>query len=232
MNAILHIDTSGPVAIAMLAKGGRPVATCRSEGEREHAGNINRLIDDVLLAGGTTLKELAAIAVCNGPGSYTGLRIGLATAKGFCYALDKPLILHNRLLLMLREAATQWPEAASYAAILPARAGEYYAAVETLQMQQIPVHITTTDLLILLLHTPHPLHITGHAAPDLSLVFSRQDIYFTDHDELNIVNWAAAGHEAFTEALYADIAYAAPDYLKQAFINTRRADSQEVKKEG
>jgi tRNA threonylcarbamoyladenosine biosynthesis protein TsaB len=109
----------------MLAVDGKPVSSVSTEVERDHAGKVNNLVAAILEEANCTLNDVHAIAVCNGPGSYTGLRIGLATAKGYCYALNKPLILHSRLHLMLRELAQHTGNnVENMLAILPARSGE------------------------------------------------------------------------------------------------------------
>src|SRR6476661_7599128 len=127
MAYILHIDTSSNTGIAMLAKDGVPVSTRLHDNSREHAAVINGMVAEVLTEAGVVLNDIAAVAVCNGPGSYTGLRIGLATAKGYCYAAGKPLLLNNRLQLMIEEAKAQSAGAGTYVALIPARNGEYYA---------------------------------------------------------------------------------------------------------
>lgn len=216
---ILHIDTSGPVAVAMLAADGKPVSHKISETERDHAGKINYLIADVLEEAGIGLSDLSAVAVCNGPGSYTGLRIGLATSKGYCYVLEKPLILHNRLSLMLKELVELTQEE-NRIALIPARSGEYYAAASG-EVDFPPQHIMTTDLIQRISGWSAPYSIIGKWEADLSLL---NPIYASPHDLLNVSAWAKATYEAFSAGHFADVAYAEPEYLKSAFITASRTD--------
>ena len=194
----------------MLAKTGQPVAVRRSEGEREHAGHINGLVDQVLQDAGIQFKDIDAIAVCNGPGSYTGLRIGLATAKGYCYVLAKPLLLHNRLSLMLREASLHTSGHKNIAAILPARTGEYYAAVNGVTILE-PTHISTPELIKILHANPQPL-IIGRVSEDLLSIVSSEGTDFVEHHMLNDASWAGAGEKSFSNGDFADMAYAEPEY--------------------
>lgn len=218
---ILHIDTSGSSAAVMIAAGGIPVSHKISETERDHAGKVNYLVADALEAINRSLGQLDAVAVCNGPGSYTGLRIGLATAKGYCYALNKPLILHNRLNLMLRELdALIADEHANKLAILPARSGEYYVAASG-ELNADPQHITTEALLQLAAGLNYPFAVVGEKAEDLS---SLQTMHEAPHSFLDMSAWADATYEAFVKGEFADLAYAVPDYLKSAFITTSRTD--------
>ena len=232
MAIILHLDTSGPVGIAMLAKDSAPVASGHSEGERDHAGNINRLVTEVLKEDGIGLSDIDAIAVCNGPGSYTGLRIGLATAKGYCYVLGKPLILHNRLNLMLHEARFIIPFKKNVIAILPARAGEYYAAASGSLIALEPVHINTIMLQQVIQQGGETLYIIGRLSEDLSKIILSNGISFIEHQALNENHWAAATAEAFTAGSFADIAYAEPEYLKPAYITSKRPDRRNEQKDG
>jgi len=225
MAIILHLDTSGPSGIAMLAKDGRPIASRLSEGEREHAGHINGLVSSVLEDGGIGLPDIDAVAVCNGPGSYTGLRIGLATAKGYCFVLNKPLILHNRLNLMLREATSLFPGMTNLVAVLPARAGEYYAAVSG-TIPLAPTHITIHSLIHILEQANGEVGIIGRTGDDLSQIISVKPIQFVEHKLLNEDAWAKATAEAFSSGDFADVAYADPEYLKPAFITSRRPNNR------
>jgi tRNA threonylcarbamoyladenosine biosynthesis protein TsaB len=216
MAVILHLDTSGPTGIAMLARDGQPVASGRSEGERDHAGNINSLVADVLAQGGLTLNDIDAVAVCNGPGSYTGLRIGPATAKGYCYVLGIPLILHNRLGLMLREAGEE--EHKNIIAVLPARAGEYYAAGEGPSVSFSPTHIVFKTLQEKIEQSAFPVHFIGMAGGDLLPLMAARNITLSEHHMLKETSWAKAATESFSLEIFADVAYSEPDYLKPAYI--------------
>lgn len=127
MNNILHIDTSGSNGLVAITGDGMLIAEKINENERDHAAVINLNIESVVKDAGITMNMLSAIAVVGGPGSYTGLRIGLATAKGLCYALDKPLLLYNKLDLMCMELLQNFEHQYEYyLSILPARHNEYF----------------------------------------------------------------------------------------------------------
>jgi tRNA threonylcarbamoyladenosine biosynthesis protein TsaB len=223
MATILHLDTSGPVGIAMLARDGRPFAVRRSEGEREHAGNINGIVEEVLADAGIRFADVDAIAVCNGPGSYTGLRIGLATAKGYCYVSGKPLLLHNRLSLMLLEASAIMPTVKKVLAVLPARTGEYYVAMKNDETLLAPTHLSTMELIQILGEDQRVTGIVGRVAEDLSSIISSDGIKLVEHNMLNDASWAGASELAFLSGDFADLAYAEPEYLKSVFIASKRS---------
>lgn len=91
-NLILHIDTATPVCSVALSRDGILIADCKAESDNMHASSLTLLIEDLMAKSGLNLSGLSAIAVSKGPGSYTGLRIGVSTAKGLAYALDVPVI--------------------------------------------------------------------------------------------------------------------------------------------
>lgn len=100
MSLILNIDTALEKASICLAENGRPLLFSNTEEQKDIASWLHPAIQQLLRESGKELKELSAIAVSNGPGSYTGLRIGLSAAKGLCYALGCPLItIHSTELL-------------------------------------------------------------------------------------------------------------------------------------
>ena len=100
MSLILSIDTSTKVCSVALHKESKLLAINELYTEKSHSGMLTTLCENVVKYAGFSLNVLDAIAVAKGPGSYTGLRIGVSTAKGFCFALDKPLIAVNTLEAM------------------------------------------------------------------------------------------------------------------------------------
>lgn len=95
---ILHLETSTKVCSVALSSDGKQLAIKEDlSNEYSHAENLTSYIQDVLNQSKISLKELSAVSVASGPGSYTGLRIGVSTAKGLCYALEIPLIAVDSL---------------------------------------------------------------------------------------------------------------------------------------
>ncbi len=97
MALILNIETATTVCSVSLARDGELLSFKEQNGDYSHAENLTLFIEDVCKRANISLKDVDAIAVSKGPGSYTGLRIGVSTAKGLCYSLDKPLIAINTL---------------------------------------------------------------------------------------------------------------------------------------
>jgi len=92
MSLILSIDTSTYICSVALHEDGIIKAEADLYLEKSHSGSLTNLIEQLLSHGDYQMKDISAVAVSSGPGSYTGLRIGMSTAKGLCFALDVPLI--------------------------------------------------------------------------------------------------------------------------------------------
>src|SRR5687767_4686808 len=129
MTRILTIDTSTEKASIALSEAGETIGLSINEEQKDHAGWIHQAIENLLASKSLSLKELHAVAVTAGPGSYTGLRIGLATAKGLCYALSLPLITVNTLEAMAVCAIAAKQEAERFCPMIDARRMEVFTAV-------------------------------------------------------------------------------------------------------
>ena len=92
MSTLLSIDTSTSICSVALHQDGKLLAEADLHLEKSHSGSLNLLIEQLLAHCELEMSSLSAVTVSAGPGSYTGLRIGMSTAKGLCYALDIPLI--------------------------------------------------------------------------------------------------------------------------------------------
>lgn len=127
---ILYINTSGKYCELVLLKKLEVIDSLVHEEELSHSAHLHDLIKQLLDQNAISFANLSAIAVLNGPGSYTGLRIGLAAAKGFCYSLDIPLVLLNQLSILCSAYETEKSEKTPIAAIKYARAGECFLEVQ------------------------------------------------------------------------------------------------------
>lgn len=127
MANILHLETTTLNCGVALFSNGRALSSKSSREEGySHAENILPFIDEVLNSSGLNKSDLDAISVSGGPGSYTGLRIGVATAKGICHALSIPLIAIDTLTVLMVEAKSQFPEKDAFVPMLDARRMEVY----------------------------------------------------------------------------------------------------------
>ncbi len=107
MSFLLNIDTATEAAHVSIAKDAVVLKSYQNDQQKDHGSFLQPAIQKLLKDTGIALTDVDAIAVTGGPGSYTGLRVGLASAKGLCYALSKPLIMLNTLEVMTASAIAQ-----------------------------------------------------------------------------------------------------------------------------
>ncbi len=128
MAIILGIDTSTQHCSVALVNGSDEIATAASHA-RTHSEKLISLIDEVLSTAKISLANLDGIAIGAGPGSFTGLRIGMATVKGLCYAADKPMWAVSSLAALASEAASTLADPRTpFVAVLDAHRKEVFAA--------------------------------------------------------------------------------------------------------
>lgn len=134
--SILLIETSTSVCSVALAVNGEVKAFKELDERNIHAGNVTLYIEDVMAESGLEFGLLDAVAVSRGPGSYTGLRIGVSVAKGLCFALDKPLIAVGTLDSLLRGILKnqEFDAGSVLVPMIDARRMEVYSAVYTPEM--------------------------------------------------------------------------------------------------
>jgi tRNA threonylcarbamoyladenosine biosynthesis protein TsaB len=218
MAYILHIDTSADSSTVALNKDGGLVASKMNMETRNHAGSINIMIEGIIAESQIALQDLDAVTVCAGPGSYTGLRIGMATAKGLCYALDKPLIADNRLTLLAYQGYKTNPGHSYYIAMLKAREKEYFIAIYDKDFQCVlePKHAIEDEV--------------AEAAKELSDIYIITDAseevtsklnVNTINDNVNIdsILWAQYTFEQFICNHFVSLWAAEPFYLKQVYTH-------------
>ncbi|MDR1554181.1 MAG: tRNA (adenosine(37)-N6)-threonylcarbamoyltransferase complex dimerization subunit type 1 TsaB, partial [Prevotellaceae bacterium] len=104
MPKILSIESGTSLCSAVLSQGNQIVALRESNGEIAHAAKLSVFIDELLNQQNLKVSDLDAIAISEGPGSYTGIRIGVSTAKGLCFGANKPLIAVGSLLSLTKLA--------------------------------------------------------------------------------------------------------------------------------
>jgi tRNA threonylcarbamoyladenosine biosynthesis protein TsaB len=149
MPLLLNIDTATGHASVCLSKGDVVLGMIESTEQKNHASFVQPAISELMAGAGYTLNALDGIAVTAGPGSYTGLRVGLASAKGICYALNKPLILINTLEVMAQAVVSRETSIDPSTLICPlidARRMEVFTALYDSSLHEIePPHALVVD---------------------------------------------------------------------------------------
>ncbi|MGM9479258.1 tRNA (adenosine(37)-N6)-threonylcarbamoyltransferase complex dimerization subunit type 1 TsaB [Pedobacter sp. GSP4] len=228
MAKILQIETATAVCSVALSVDGKTVSLKEESGQNLHASNLTLFIEDVIKSAGLSYSDLDAIAVSKGPGSYTGLRIGVSTAKGLCYALDKPLIAIETLKMMAAGFLTENPDySALVCPMIDARRMEVYTSVfDTALTVLAPTTakiIDETSFADLL--SQQNITFLGDGAAKCAEVLAHQHAIF------NAANFNSAGYmsqlanKAFYESDFEDVAYFEPFYLKD-FVVTQSKKQQ------
>jgi tRNA threonylcarbamoyladenosine biosynthesis protein TsaB len=230
---LLTLETSSPICSVALHElaDGRLLGLSELRLEKSHSTHLTVLIEQLLANTGYTTADLAAVAVSDGPGSYTGLRIGAAAAKGLCFALDIPLVAVSTLRALARQVAngTAAPESYLYCPMLDARRQEVYTALYRADGTEV---LAPTPLIL----TPEAL--AEHLAHHRLLFFGNGALKFRTllpADAANagfltgIVPSAAAVGElarlAYQQQQFQDVAYYEPFYLKEVYTTTPKAST-------
>ncbi|MCB0699148.1 MAG: tRNA (adenosine(37)-N6)-threonylcarbamoyltransferase complex dimerization subunit type 1 TsaB [Chitinophagales bacterium] len=221
MAYILHIDTSGSIGLVAISKDGKAVSEITESDTRNHASSINLNIEEALKQADITMQQLDAVSVCGGPGSYTGLRIGLATAKGICYILDKPLMMHNKLTLLATSIAYGNNENKHIISILQARENEYFCAVYDLQLNELlpPKHHHVDELEGLLSPYIENAIFTGSIDEIISSIAGKQHAPTVESSHPQLDDRCRYAEERFKCNDFVNLAYAEPFYLKQVYTH-------------
>lgn len=223
MAKILQIETATAVCSVALSIDGKTVSIKEEGGQNLHASNLTLFIEHVMLDSGFTLRDLDAVAISKGPGSYTGLRIGVSTAKGLCYALDKPLIAIETLKMMAAGFVFENP--AYQGLICPmidARRMEVYTAVfdENLNVSEETSAKIIDEHSFLELLSNQKITFLGDGAAKCADVLNHQNASFNAANYNSAGNMSSLAQNAYTEANFEDVAYFEPFYLKD-FVLTQ-----------
>jgi tRNA threonylcarbamoyladenosine biosynthesis protein TsaB len=220
MSLILCIETATTACSVALIKNGALIDIRHSEEKNAHSTILNLLINELLASSGFQFSDLNAVAVSKGPGSYTGLRIGVSTAKGLCYALDIPVMAPDTLVCMAAgfvNAHPGLPENALLCPMIDARRMEVFAAVYDVNLKPvIPVDAVIVDEHAFSgLTENRPVYYFGDGAEKcLDTLKQRPDWNFI----LGFIN--SASHMAslaanfYESGNFEDVAYFEPFYLK------------------
>lgn len=216
MPYILNIDTTVTTASVCLAKDDEPLAFRLNPTRNDHAAWLHPAILEVMQEANLQLIQLDAIAISAGPGSYTGLRVGMSAAKGLCYALQKPLILVSTLQMM---AAAALPVAEGLLCpMIDARRMEIFTAIYDQQLNEV---MSPSNLIVesnpFLEELSHKIvTFFGNGCGKLVPVLEHSNARFADVEATAQV-MTGLSFNKFREAQFADLAYTEPFYGKEFY---------------
>lgn len=218
MANILNIETSTTVCSVALSSGGQIVDHHENYDGQTHSTLLSQFIDDMLATAKRKELKLDAIAVSIGPGSYTGLRIGLSQAKGLAFGMDLPLIGVNTLQLLTVAAMFKefFDDDTLFVPMIDARRMEVYTAVYNNALEAIvePQAMILDDSSFADLKSNHHMVLTGNGAKKASEVIKHPNVQSMPDVKPVAVDMLALAEKAFREKHFIDVAYSTPLYLK------------------
>ena len=214
---ILNIETATKNCSVSLAKNGETIF-CREIAEQgySHAEKLHVFIEEILKETGVSAQDLKAIAVSKGPGSYTGLRIGVSTAKGLCYALEIPLISVDTLQVLAEQVVI---ENGLIVPMIDARRMEVYSAIFDAnhnKIMEVQAEILTEESYA---EITEALYFIGDCQEKCKTVLTKSNFHFLPEiiypsaNEMSILSY-----EKFAKNEFEDVAYFEPFYLKDFLI--------------
>ncbi len=223
MSCILLIETSAKICSAALAVDGKVVFSKKNDEGMAHARLLPGFVDEVLKNLGGA--KIDAVAVSSGPGSYTGLRIGVATAKGLAFGYDAPLIAVPTLELLAYtvKSSVEVEKDALICPMIDARRMEVYSQLfdaDVKEAGETQAEIITEDSYKELLQTGKKVYFAGDGSAKCSGVITSENAVFVDSIEPDAANMAELAERRLRNGEFVDVAYFEPFYLKD-FVATQ-----------
>ena len=220
---ILNIETSTKACSVALHKNGELIF-CREDvtANFSHSEKLLKFISELFSDEKLSLSDLDAIAVSMGPGSYTGLRIGVSTAKGLCYGLDIPLISISTLKAMSFGMALEI-KADLYCPMIDARRMEVYSAffdINNTEVRKIQADIINENSYKKELEKK--VVFFGDGSEKLIEKIKNKNAIFVSDIHPSAKNMGLLSYQKFTKSLFEDLAYFEPFYLKD-FVAGRKS---------
>jgi tRNA threonylcarbamoyladenosine biosynthesis protein TsaB len=214
MNKFLLIETSTKNCSVALAENDKIIDSIDLAADKYlHSEKLHPFIDEILKRNDWQAKDLSAVGVGKGPGSYTGLRIGVSAAKGICYALDIPLIAVSSLEILARGVRA---EEGFIVPMIDARRMEAYTAVFNAhyeQLREIQAEILDENAFKSFLDK-NKVYFAGDAVEKAGQVIKHSNAVFTSHRYPQAKDMLVPFSEKFNKGDFENVAYFEPFYLK------------------
>ncbi len=221
MSLLINIDTALDAASVCLTKDNEVIELVINENQKDHAAWLHKAISEILQKNSFRPDQVSAVAVSIGPGSYTGLRVGLAAAKGLCYALHIPLVTVSTLEMMafaVKEEATTL-----ICPLIDARRMEVFTAVydkslhEKVSARAMIIDERSFESLL----SADKILFCGNGRKKLQLLITNTHASFSDTLS-NASHLAALSIRCFHKKQFADLAYSEPLYIKEFYSPIRK----------
>lgn len=216
MSIILNIDTAVQSSSVCLANKGQPLAVKINPSQKDSAAWLHVAINELLSEQKLTLQQLDAIAVSEGPGSYTGLRVGMSTAKGLCYVGQKPLITINTLQMMAVAGLKE--NADLICPMIDARRMEVFTAVFDHQLNYVlpPTNTVLNENSFSDLLKEKTICFFGNGSTKFEAITKNKNAIFK-FIETSALFMIGLSADKFVKQNFADLAYSQPFYGKEFY---------------
>ena len=225
MSCILHIETSTSVCSVAVSEDGKVIFDKADRTGNNHAEALGSFVDEAMSFADSHAIPLDAVAVSGGPGSYTGLRIGVSMAKGVCYALDIPLISVSTLELMCVPVLLRYDDMEENALLCPmidARRMEVYASLYDRALKpvrDIQADVVDSDTYRKWLDE-RPVYFFGNGAAKCIEIINHPNAHLIDGIE-PLAKWMMPlAEKKMHNNIHEDVAYYVPFYLKDFVAKT------------
>ena len=225
MATLLCIDTATGKAQVSAWRDGSVLQALYNDAQKDHAAFLQPALQQLAKEAGMGMKDIDAVAVNAGPGSYTGLRVGMASAKGLCYALRIPLITLNGLELLTASLKTQLTDIRAtdlFCPMIDARRMEVFTAVYDAEMKTIlePCAVVLDENSFKEHCENQRTFFFGNGSGKFKNIISHPTACFEDIEILPAAMGAMAA-DRFEKNQFADLSYSEPFYIKefQAFVS-------------
>lgn len=224
MAKIILIETATEVCSVALAVDNEIISLRENHEGLTHSTNAAKFVDEVLKEANMGVSDIDAVAVSSGPGSYTGLRIGVSLAKGLCYGADKKLIAVNTLTSMaygLKEQGQVEGEVL-LCPMIDARRMEVYAAIfecDFTEIQKTEAVVIDENSFLPYLEKQNVVFF-GNGAEKTKPVITHPNATFADNFVISASSLLVPASEKFAKQEFEDVAYFEPFYLKEFYTTT------------
>ena len=230
MALILCIETGTDICSVGIVNNGELISLRESDSGRDHAKKVAVFVDELLSENNIDPQQIDAVAVGEGPGSYTGLRIGVSFAKGLCYGLGKPLIAVSSLAALTAVAIEDYKagildiedwDSALLCPMIDARRMEVYTQVfdsKANPLNDVTAEVVDENTLAELRAKTENFVIFGSGAAKCAEVLGAKLIEITP----SVRGMAAIAEKKYTNGDFADVAYFEPYYLKDFVVTTSK----------
>jgi len=216
VSLILNIDTAIETASVCLAEGEKIIASTTNPTQKDHAAWLHHAIQNLLKENSLTPKDLKAIAISEGPGSYTGLRVGMSAAKGLCYALHIPLIGISTLKMMAGAAAKETADL--LCPMIDARRAEVFTAVydKNFDERLSPVNLVLSENSFAELLNDHSILFFGNGSIKFSNLIHHSNAVFKKI-AFSAENMVLFSFDRYLKGSFLNLAYSEPFYGKDFY---------------